>query len=169
MSIYVRRTGAHAMHFASDDPIKAPAAFAFRDLTDFEHFEEQVRSRGAEITRLDTMIEAGVGVLWEVRFVLRGRRRKIDLKLSDFAEPEMLQLTGVSDGLLFVLRCTLEPEAADRCRFRTRLDVKPRNLAGRMMLQSARFTKPTLNRRYKARMKAFVTRVEERYAAPSAG
>lgn len=158
-----------AMHFASDDPIDTPASFAFQQMAAFDFFEELVRARGAEITRLDTMTGAGIGVLWELRFVLRGRRRKIDLKLSDYVEPELIQVTGVSDGLLFVFRGTLEAEGPDRCRLRSRLDVKPRTLAGRMMLQSARLTKPTLNRRYKARLRDFALRTDRAYAAASPG
>jgi hypothetical protein len=118
------------MHFASEDRIAAPAPFAFRQMSDFDYFEGLVRARGAEMTRLDTMATAGTGVLWELRFVMRGRRRKLDLKLSDFFEPEMMQLTGVSDGLLFVFRSTLEAESGPACLLRTRLDVKPRTLPG---------------------------------------
>lgn len=152
------------MHFASTDIVEAPAVFAFRQMSDFAYFERLVASSGAGMTRIDTMTEVGIGVLWEVRFALRGRRRKIDLKLSDYIEPKLMQFTGMSDGLLFVFRSELEHVDAERCRLTTRLDVKPRTLAGRMMLQSARLTKPTLNRRYARRVRDYAARVSTLYA-----
>jgi hypothetical protein len=156
------------MHFASDDIIDAPAPFAFGRMSRFGDFERLAAERGAEMTRLDTMTEAGIGVMWELRFNLRGRRRRIDLQLSDYVEPTRIAISGMSDGLLFQFDATLDPVAAERCRLCTRLVIKPRTLAGRMMLQSARLSKPSLNRRYARRLRDFAARVAERYAAAGA-
>jgi hypothetical protein len=149
------------MHFASEDTIRAPAAFIFGQMADLGYLESVLTERGAEVTRLDMLEQPGIGVLWEIRFALRGRRRKIDLKITDFVEPKLMQFTGLSEGIFMVFRAALEPVDENRTRLATRLELKPRTLAGRMLLQSARLTKLRLNRGYKQRMADYARRIEQ--------
>jgi hypothetical protein len=156
------------MRFTDKEDIAAPVHFVFGELSDFEAYERLAIRAGAEVTRLDTLDAPTVGMLWEARAVIRGRRRKIVLELADFDPPHLLRFTARSEG--FDARFTVETIALaqSRTRMLLDLDIKPRTLAARLALQPARMAKAALTRRFKGRARNHAAEIGRRYASPGA-
>jgi len=152
------------MKFSNRVDIAAPAEVVFGQLSDFPDFERAARRKGASVNRLDALTAAGAGMSWEGVFKLRGRQRRVivDLKRYDF--PEQLEYEGTSQGFLISLTLQLVELSKGKTRLITGLEVKPRTLGARLLVQSAKLGRGSLDRRYDERVKAFARRIEARVA-----
>lgn len=158
---------AGAMKFSTREDIAAPIDFVWSAVSDFDRFEKQALRRGAEVQRVDANGAAGVASEWDLRFHFRGKMREVAAKVVDFEAPNALQLdskTGGIDGTILVDLVALSPR---QTRFAFALDLRPRNLSGRLLVQSLKFAKGSLETRFKARIAGFADRVEAEYRSQS--
>ncbi|MGG7644876.1 SRPBCC family protein [Rhodovulum sp. YNF3179] len=153
------------MRFTTKEDIRAPADFVFGQLSDFDAFEQAARQRGAEVLRLDRLERPTVGQLWEARIVLRNRQRRLLIEMTDYSPPELLQFSATSDGIAARFSVDLIALAPDLTRLALDLDIKPRTVAARLAIQSARLAKGTLKRRFKRRARNYAFELEDRFAA----
>jgi carbon monoxide dehydrogenase subunit G len=151
------------MKLTSRQDIEAPLAFVFDALKDFEAWERAALRRGAEVARTDVLQSKVPGLSWMIKFVYRGRQRRLALRLTDLERPTMMAFSGVGTSLDGVAGIDLIELAARRTRLSVTLDVRPRTIGARLLLQSMRLANTRLNRRFADRVGQICLEIESRY------
>jgi len=150
------------MKFTGKTEIEATLNDTFAAIADFEMFENHARQSGAKVARVDDLTSPGPGMMWDIRTKIRDRNLRIQMELVDYDPPETLDFLGSTGGMDLALTIGLVPLTARRTRVAVTLDVKPRSLSARMLVQSARVTKGRLTRRYRDRIERFGQLLEAR-------
>ncbi|HKL64939.1 MAG TPA: SRPBCC family protein [Roseovarius sp.] len=150
------------MQFTGREDIEAPIDAVFAEVTDFKRFERSAMRRGADVQRTDTLAEPGVGMNWQARFKLRGRMRDLSLRLSEYDPPNGIVVTAEAATVAAVMRVDLVSLSRARTRLGVDLEITPRNLAGRLMVQSMKLGKSSLTKRFRLRLAEYAMDVEER-------
>ncbi|MFY0680782.1 MAG: SRPBCC family protein [Thalassovita sp.] len=150
------------MNFSSKEDIESSIDSVFAAVTDFDSFERAALRRGAEVQRVDDLPEPGVGMRWEVGFTLRGKERELVLDMTEYDAPQKLVLTGVSQGLEGTMAIELVAMSRTRTRMTSDITLSATTLSARLLLQSMKLGRATLNKRFHLRMAEIATEVEER-------
>lgn len=150
------------MKFSTREDIDAPIEQVFDALCDFEGFERQAMRRGADVQRLDNMTEPGVGMRWKVDFTLRGRQRNLELEMTRFDVPNEMIFSAKSSGVDATFSLELIALSRSRTRTAIALEMSPLNLSARLLIQSLKLAKTTLNKRFKLRVADYAKGLEER-------
>ena len=150
------------MKFSSREDINAPIEQVFSALCDFEGFERQAMRRGAEVQRMDTLAEPGIGMRWKVDFTMRGRRRQMDLNLVRFDVPNEMVFSACSPGIDGAFSVELMALSRSRTRMSVALELSPLNLSARLLVQSLKLAKATLTKRFKLRVADYAKGLEDR-------
>ncbi len=150
------------MQFSGKEDIEAPIDAVFAEITDFTRFERGAMRRGAEVARTDTLSAPGVGMGWQARFRLRGRMRDLSLRLSEYDPPNGIVVAAEAATIEAVMRVDLVSLSRARTRLSVDLQITPRNLAGRLMVQSMKLGKSSLTKRFRLRLADYAVDVEER-------
>jgi len=157
------------MKFSSHEDIEAPIDAVFEAVTDFQAFERQALRRGAEVQRSDSLAHPGPGMTWDAAFMLRGKRRQIQIELVRMDRPNGVLADARSPNLKGQFEVDLVALSRNRTRLSVTLALEPKTLAARLMLQSMKLARKTLMRRFRKRVAAFAVDVENRNKpAPSA-
>ncbi|MBD3786977.1 MAG: SRPBCC family protein [Sphingomonadales bacterium] len=151
------------MKFSSREDIAAPAEFVFDQLADFSAFEEMAVARGVEIRRKDSRTSPGRGLKWEIAFSFRGKARKIDAEVTRYDRPDRLEYQGQSPSFELVMEVSLVALTRARTRMQMGLEVKPRTLGARLMVQSAKLGRSKLDARFAKRIAGFARLIEARH------
>lgn len=151
------------MQFSAKEDIEAPIAAVFSMLSEFESFERSAIRRGVEVMRIGEHIHPEVGMGWQARFVMRGRQRSLKLVLMQYDAPAAMRVEASSVSINGTMSIDLLSLSQRRTRLGLVLDLKPRTLAARILIQSMRIAKSNLTRRYKVRVAEYAKGLEERY------
>jgi len=151
------------MKFSTKEDIEAPIETVFEMATDFEGFERSAMRRGAEVQRVDDLTQTGLGMLWDVGFDMRGRRRDVRLELVEFDRPSGLAMSADSSGISGSFDVELIALSRSRTRLSVQLELKPQNLPARLMIQSLKLAKANLSKRFKLRVADYCKEMEERH------
>ncbi|WP_397542532.1 SRPBCC family protein [Roseovarius salis] len=151
------------MEFCRTVDVEAPSDFVFSQMADFNAIERAAMRRGAEVQRIDKLTRTGPGMAWDVSFEFRGKTRELRLELVEYDPPNGMSFDYRSPSLSG--RMTLELVALSRNSTRVRMDVtaKAETLTGKLMLQSVKLARKTVNSRAKARMATYAAEIERRY------
>lgn len=150
------------MQFSAQHEINAPIEAAFDILTDFGAIEAGARLRRVDLNRLDKLTQHGAGMSWDIGFRFRGKRRELIVDLTEFDRPDRLQFSGVSTAFSVEVVVELTAIDAARCKMKTALEVTPRSLGARLMIQSAKLGKSSLNRKFDKRTGQFAETIAAR-------
>ncbi|MDB9966321.1 SRPBCC family protein [Planktomarina temperata] len=140
------------MNFSSHEDIEAPAQAVFAALCDHGQFQRVMQQRGIAMRRVDDRPEVGPGMAWGIDFKFRGRARKLRCLVTEVQAPERLCLSNESDGLTGDMAISVVTLAPNRSRLLVSVEMKPKNLSARLLLQSMRFEKGSLDRKFKSRL-----------------
>lgn len=151
------------MKFSTKEDMEISIDEVFVLLSDFDGFERMIMQRGVDITRMDSAAEIGLGAKWHAKAEVRGRKRDFDVELVEYDRPNCMQFKAESGGMNGKFTVELVALSRNRTRMRVELDVKPKTLPARLLMQSARLARNTLNRRYKTRVANFAEDMEDRY------
>lgn len=151
------------MKLTSRQDIEAPIAYVFAALKDFDAWERAALRRGAEVARTDKLREVMPGLSWLVKFVYRGRERRLALRLTALEQPAMMAFSGTGTSLDGLMGIDLMELASRRTRLSVTVDLRPKSIGARVVLQSMRLAKARLNRRFGDRVGQFCAEVETRY------
>lgn len=151
------------MQFSSKEDIEAPIDAVFREITDFQSFERSALRRGAEVRRTDTRDDPGVGMSWHARFVLRGRRRDLDIDLVEYDMPNGIAIEARSPAILGRMRVNLVALSRGRTRLSVDLALESRSISGRLMVQSLKLARNNLTKRFRLRVADYAVDLEDRY------
>ena len=150
------------MKFSAKEDIEAPIEAVFDMVSDFEGIERSALRRGAEVQRVDAMRASGVGMEWDVAFMMRGRRREVRLTLSGFEPPNSIRVDATSTGMTGHFAVDLLALSRTRTRMSVELELKPQNLSSRLLIQSLKLAKTNLTKRFKLRVAEYVRTMEDR-------
>lgn len=151
------------MKLSTQEDIDVPIAEVFKMLCDFEHYEKSAQHRGAEVARVGGWSEPARGNRWAVRIDLNGKARQFELELTRFEPPQDMVFDMTSKGLTGVLRVELVALSRTRTRLVVGFELRPASLQARLLVQSMKLAKSTLTSKYKQRVAAYVTEMQERY------
>lgn len=154
------------MKFSTRQDLELPIGAVFGTLSDFVLFERAALRRGVEVTRRP---DAAVAAAWILRFPLRGKMRTVEAVLERLEPDEALAFRAESRSFQMELALTLIALSRARTRMAVELDIRPRTLSGRLLLQSMRLSKSGYARRFEAGVRSFADRIERNQFGPPAG
>lgn len=148
------------MKFSSREDVEASPEVVFGAVTDFDRFERLLRRRGAQVRRLDGPVEPRAGMAWAVRFEFRSKERRAQAEVRELTAPECLRMSAQSNGISADFIVELIALSRTRTRVKVGLDLRPKTLPARLLIQSLKFTKSSLDRRFSDRFKKFCRGIE---------
>lgn len=157
------------MEFSTRQDIEAPINFVFDEVTNFSAFERQALRRGADVQRRDALSQPGVGVGWDVTFTFRGKERSISAEVTEFDRPNGYRVESVASTIDADVVVDLLPLSKARTRLSITMKLSAKNLGAKLMLQSLKVAKSSLNSRFTNRVDKFAKEVAEKHARRIAG
>ena len=149
------------MKLTTRQDIEAPLDFVYAQLTDFDHFERMAMRRGAEVERTDRLRSPGVGMAWRIRFAFRGRPRTVQVRFADAEPGAHLAWAFDSPALAGTAQVELVSLSPRRTRMTVVSEVKPKTLAARLLVQSARLAKGRVQRKLDVASGQLANMIEE--------
>lgn len=126
----------------------------FDSVADFDKIERLLIRRGVAVDRADDMQDGARA--WNLAFDWRGQRRALRLVLVQFDRPEKFAVRGESTPFDLRIDMSVVALARNRARLIFEMEVKPRNMRARLVLQTAKLGKAQIDRRLEAKVSAFV-------------
>ncbi|WP_321365119.1 SRPBCC family protein [uncultured Celeribacter sp.] len=151
------------MKFSTRQDIEAPAEFVFEHITDFDGLERQAMRRGIDVKRKAATQPRDVGAGWTLKVPFRGKLRDLFAEIVEFDAPNIIVATAVSGGLNMELKTELVPLSPQRTRVTFGYDVRPKTLSARILVQSVKFAKATLQKRFEKRIQSYCEHLSEQY------
>ncbi len=151
------------MKFSTREDIEAPIDYVFEQLSDFQSFERSALRRGAEVQRLDGDTAAGVGMAWDVSFRLRGKLRELKMELSKYDAPNCLVISSRSSAMGGHMKIDLVALSRGRTRMCVKIELKPKNLSSRLLVQSLKLARGNLTKRYDLRVAGYARDLEDKF------
>lgn len=140
------------MKFSTREDIDAPLSTVYQAVTDFDAFERQMLRRGVEVSRDETRPLDEIGACWTARFAWKGRSHDVEAELVALDPDQGYAIESRSGGIVCLAVVDLVALSRTRTRLLVSLDLKPSTLSSRLMIQSLRLAKGSLNRRFKSRV-----------------
>lgn len=150
------------MKFSSKEDIEASIEKVFEIVSDFETLERAALRRGAEVQRTDKLRKPAVGMSWSASFLARGRQRHLDIRMVEYEPPNAMRFHSVAQGLETDLRVELLALSRNRTRLSLDLELKPRSISARLLVQSLKLARTNLNRKFHLRMADYARDLEDR-------
>lgn len=151
------------MQFSSVQDVNAPLDFVFQQLSDFDSYESYAMRIGADVKRTDQLNQKGAGLKWSIDGDFRGKRRKFDIQLTEYRPDNLLKFLVVASGI----EATASMEAMALTRKQSRIKVTtvltPKSISARLILQSAKLAKSSMNRKYNHRFWTYANYIENNY------
>ncbi len=151
------------MKFSTRQDIETPAAYAFAALTDFEGWERAAMRRGAEVSRTDKLRKPGPGMMWNLNFQFRGRKRAMDLRLLQMLPHSKLEFAANSTAIHATMTIDIIEMSASRARLHVMTDMSPLTLTAKLFFQSLRLAKARADRKFSQRIATVAGEIEDRY------
>ena len=151
------------MKMSAREDVEAPIAFVYEQITDFAAFERKAMRRGAEVQRVDSLAAPGPGMAWDVDFTLRGKHRKVQIALGKLDPPNGLIITSRSPAMGGQMTVDLVALSRNRTRMSLDIELSPKNLSSKLLVQSMKLARKTLNRRLRKRIAQYAAELEDRH------
>lgn len=152
------------MELTGREDVDVPIAQAFDMLTDVEVYERSALRRGAEVTRIDSLARPGVGAKWEIAFQFRGKARELDLEITGFDAPNEVEMKATLQGLETDIKIELVALSRTRTRIQFWSGMRANSLSARLLLQSLKLARSSMNKRMAKRMATLRDDLEDRYS-----
>lgn len=151
------------MKFSTRSDIEAPINHVFSEVSDFSHFERLVMRRGAKISRVDSQDVKGPGMAWEAEFSFRGKTRQVRIDLQDYDAPTLMGFAIKSAGLTGFCEVELIELSPKKTRMKLAVDLKPQTLSARLVVQSMKLAKGSIDKKFSARVAEYSRELADRY------
>ena len=151
------------MQFSSVQDINAPLDFVFDQVTDFETYESYALRVGAQVDRKDKLTSPGPGMKWKVVGDFRGKTRKVNMELIEYNPHSFVKFFVVSGGLEADVDIETMALTRKQSRMKVTTKLKPKTISARLILQSARLAKTSLNRKFNHRFWNYANYIENNY------
>lgn len=150
------------MNFSSQEDIDAPIEEVFAMMAEFDAYERAALRRGIDVRRGSEDMTVGVGMKWDATFSLRGAERDVTLELTEFDRPNTMRFDADSQGLDAVLTIDLMSLSARQTRMSIIMDLTPKTLPARLLVQSLKLAKTNLTKRFTSKVSDFARAMEDR-------
>ncbi|MGR3483704.1 MAG: SRPBCC family protein, partial [Paracoccaceae bacterium] len=147
------------MDFTASHDIAAPLDAVWTELSDFQAIEALARDRGASVQPHGPRDGAPS---WSVAFDARGKRREMEVSLRDIDPARGYVADITSSGIEAVSDVTMEAVSPAVTRVTVATAVGAKSLSARLLLQSAKLAKGTLDQRYAGRIADLGRAIERR-------
>lgn len=134
--------------------VDMPAEALFDGIADFDRLERLLIRRGAKVRRVAPA--AGSPMAWDLQFNWRGRLRDMRLAVTRYDRPSTIHMQGVSDAFSVALTADVVALSRTRSRLIVNVDVEPRTLKARLIVQTAKLTRTNLNRKFSDRVADYI-------------
>lgn len=151
------------MEFSTTEDIDAPVEYVFARMSDFAAFERSAMRRGVEVARADTLAVPGPGMIWDTEFDLRGKRRELQLELTSYDPPNGMVLSSRSVSMGGAVIIDFVAMSRHRTRMSIAIDLQPKTLSARLLVQSLKLARGNLSKRFRNRVAKYTDDVEEKY------
>ncbi|WP_107495016.1 SRPBCC family protein [Thalassobius sp. I31.1] len=149
------------MKFTAKHDLEAPVEGVFARCSDFAAIEKAALERGVEVTRRSVLTQPGAQLGWDVRVKLRGRARNLQVELVGCDAPDSVIYVIEGAGVRSEVVTEFVSLARNRTRIHVAIDIRPKTMGGRLLIQSLKLAKGSLNRKLKKRLADFGLRLEE--------
>jgi len=108
-----------------------------------------------EIERERDTAQPVVGMAWKARFEMRGRSREARVELVHLDRPNTMRFDAIGkgvDGSFFIDLLPLSPRST---RISVVLDIEPKTLSARLLIQSMKLAKTNLAKRFRKKVREF--------------
>jgi hypothetical protein len=150
------------MKFSAKEDIEAPIEQVFALVSDFESLERAALRRGAEVQRTDSLRKPGVGMRWAAAFMARGRQRNLDIEMTEYESPNGMRFHSVAQGLETDMKVELVALSRGRTRLSVDLELKPKSISARLLVQSLKLARANLSKKFHLRMADYARDLEDR-------
>ncbi len=150
------------MKLSTQQDIEAPIEKVFAAVSDFDKFEKTLMQRGAKIERADALDAPAPGMAWDINFGFRGRQREAKATIEELSGPDTVKAVAVSSGVHGYLDVELKAISEDRTRMKVGLDMRPKTLPARVLIQSLKLAQGKIKTRFKNRVANFAKDIEAR-------
>ncbi|AGT09256.1 SRPBCC family protein [Paracoccus aminophilus] len=140
------------MKFSTRQDTDLASEQLFDFLADFDRLERLMTRRGVVVRRIDPRSEPGVGRGWELSFDWRGKRRNMRLDVVRFDRPELIAIEGQSELFEISIDMAIVALTPTKSRLNMQIDVRPRSMRARLLLQTAKLGKGQLDRKFDLRI-----------------
>lgn len=151
------------MRFKVQQDVAAPIDFVFAQLTDFKSMERAAMRRGAKVQRVDTLTGLVPGMSWDANFTMRGKNRDIKIEISEIEPPSRILVTSRSSSMGGNMVVDLMSLSRQRTRITSNLELEPKNLTSKLLVQSMKLARRSLEKRLDERVGGFAKLIESRY------
>ncbi|MCK0151892.1 SRPBCC family protein [Marivita sp. S6314] len=152
------------MQVTATEDVAAPIEHVFAELTAFDALERQALRRGIDVRRTFRGALPNIDEGWEAKFRFRGKDRTAQVTLQSHEAPQFLRFGGVSGGLETDTQIELVPMSPNRTRVTVVLKMKPNTLSARLLVQSFKLARSSINKRFKKRMSHYAKEIEAKLA-----
>ncbi len=150
------------MEFSATEEIAAPLERVFAEASNFGAIEQSLRRRGIDVARRNSGSVPGVGMIWEAGFPFRGRHREAVVTLAQYDPQSGLAFQTVSSGLHALTRVDLAALSPDRTRVSVMVELMPRTLSARLLVQSMKLARANLSQKFRNRAADYARDLEGR-------
>lgn len=151
------------MKFKTREDIEATLEQVFEAVSDFDGIERAAMRRGAEVTRTDNLTSPGQGMTWHASFPFRNRTRTADMLLKTYEAPHQIELFSKVSGIEATVEVELMSLSRNRTRMIMSIDMRPKSIPARLLLQSMKLARASLVKRYRKRVANYAQSIENRY------
>ena len=151
------------MKFSAKEDIEAPIDFVFKQITDFTSFERSALRRGAEVQRVDSLDKLGPGMAWDASFKMRGRQRDMNIELMSLDPPNAMVMGSRSPAMGGNMKVDLVALSRGRTRMSVDIGMTPKTLADRLLVQSLKLARSSLNKRFRKHVAKYAEDIEDRF------
>ncbi|MEL7254637.1 MAG: SRPBCC family protein [Pseudomonadota bacterium] len=151
------------MKFQIKHDIEAPIDFVFEQMTDFKGFERAAMRRGAEVTRVQEGEDGGLGAAWDATFKLRGKEREVQIEITEFDRPNRVIVSSRAPSMGGAMVVDLITLSRNRTRVDTTIELAPKNLTSKLLVQSLKLARKNVSDRLNERLASYAIEVEARY------
>lgn len=129
------------MKFKVSEDVDAPQAMVWARFTDFSGFEQDIRGRGATVTRVGNWQEAAEGVEWRGEVTVRGKARPVSSKVTRLVPQELCVIESRVGGMDCYYEMSFVPLSAEVTRVALVLDLSADTLTARLLLQTLKLAR----------------------------
>ncbi|MEM7440836.1 MAG: SRPBCC family protein [Pseudomonadota bacterium] len=151
------------MQFSSVQDVNAPLDFVFHELSDFDSYEAYAMRVGAQVERKVDRIEKGPGIIWNVVGDFRGKTRDVDIELTEYRPDNVLKFMMTSKGIEAGADFEAMALTRKQSRIKMTLNITPKTISARLVLQSAKLARGSLNKKFNHRFWTYANYIENNY------
>lgn len=151
------------MKLKTSEDIEATMEQVFEAISDFDGMERAALRRGADVKRTDDMTSDGVGMAWHATFPYRNRSRSAEMEITAFNPPNQLTMFSKVSGMDATVDVDLMSLSRSRTRMTLSIDMRPKTISARLLVQSMKIARSTMVRRFRKRVADYAQMIEERY------